>query len=88
MSSHRIEITFAGDAPDSELERAKILGSEKVSEAIKELQAILASLGLDVTATAHSVRKMMNKGRNPAPPPTGFERALIPGAAADRSAAE
>ena len=58
MSSYRIEITFAGDAPDSELERAKILGSEKVSEAIKELQAILTSLGLDVIATAHSVRKM------------------------------
>ena len=58
MTTHRIEILFVGDAPDSELERAKILGSKEVGEAIEDLRSVLANLQLDVTVTAHSVRKM------------------------------
>jgi hypothetical protein len=58
VTTHRIEIVFAGDAPDSELERAKILGSKEVGDAIAELQSVLANLQLDAAVTAHSVRKM------------------------------
>jgi len=67
VATHRIEILLAGDAPDSELERAKILGSKEVGEAIEDLRSVLANLQLDAVVTAHSVRKMA-RHRGPSRP--------------------
>ncbi len=67
MTTHRIEILFAGDAPDSELERARILGSKEVGEAIEDLRSVLANMQLEAVVTAHSVRKMA-KHRGPSRP--------------------
>jgi len=64
VATHRIEILFVGDAPDSELERAKILGSREVGDAITDLRTVLANLQLEATVTAHSVRKMTYKPRS------------------------
>ena len=82
MATHRIEILFAGDAPDSELERAKILGSKEVGDAIEDLRSVLANLQLDAVVTAHSVRKMV-KHRGPGR--LKLQEAVEP---ADRDAAE
>jgi hypothetical protein len=73
VTSFRIEITFVGDAPDSELERAKILGSEKVAEAIDNLKHLLADLGLETSVSAKTVREMpkvARGSRKPAPGPS------------------
>jgi hypothetical protein len=71
VTSHRIEITFVGDAPDSELERAKILGSEKVAEAIDNLKQLLADLGLETAVSAKTVREMAKAPRGSRKPDQG-----------------
>jgi len=82
VTTHRIEILFVGDAPDSELERAKILGSREVGDAIAELQSVLRNLQFDATVTGRIVRKMV-KHRGPGR--LKLQEAVEP---ADRDAAE
>jgi hypothetical protein len=69
VTSHRIEITFVGDAPDSELERAKILGSEKIAVAIDNLKQLLADLGLETAVSAKTIREIPKMPRGSRKPP-------------------
>lgn len=54
--SYRIEIKFAGDAPEDEMARAKIIANGRVQDAIDVLSAALVEAGLEHRATATSIR--------------------------------
>jgi len=64
--NYRIEILFSGDAPDDELERARILGSPAVTQAIDALSAALDGVGESGFAhqvRAQTIRKNVRKAR-------------------------
>lgn len=66
--AYRIELTFVGDAPEGELERAKILAGANVSGAIEGLSIALSQAGLEHTVRAQTVRsteRSKNSGRKP-----------------------
>jgi hypothetical protein len=54
--SYRIELLFVGDAPESELERARILADSGVSAAMAELSERLEQVGFRHEITAKTVR--------------------------------
>ena len=68
--SSRIEISFVGEAPESELDRAHILAAPDVTASIKALQAALTAAGFKHEATARIVRELgpRTKTRKPQPP--------------------
>ncbi len=53
---HRIEIKFAGAAPDDEMARAKIIASQAVQDAIDNLSSQLDIVGLPHEVTAQTIR--------------------------------
>lgn len=60
--AHRIEIMFVGEAPESELERAKILGSSDIVASIEALRALLSASGLaDVVVIAKSIKEVARR---------------------------
>jgi hypothetical protein len=61
MANYRIEILFSGDAPDDELERARILGSTDVAEAVLSLSQALESHGFAHAIRAQTIRKNVRK---------------------------
>ena len=62
--AYRIEITFSGDAPDEEMDRAKILGSPDVRDAVKALSDHLEAVGLPVKVEARTIRSGDRKFKN------------------------
>jgi hypothetical protein len=63
MANYRIEILFSGDAPDDELERARILGSTDVAEAVYALSQALESHGFSHEVRAQTIRKNVRRAR-------------------------
>lgn len=66
--TYRLEISFIGDAPDGEYERAKIIAHPKVEAAIEALAAELKAAGLQHEVTARTIRSTPNRknsGRKP-----------------------
>jgi hypothetical protein len=61
MANYRIEILFSGDAPDDELERARILGSTDVAEAVYALSKALEGHGFGHEVRAQTIRKNQRK---------------------------
>lgn len=61
MTGYRIEILFSGDAPESELERARILGSADVAEAMLVLSQALEGNGFAHRVRAQTIRKNVRK---------------------------
>jgi hypothetical protein len=54
--TYRIELLFVGDAPDGEMERAKILADVDVTAAVRNLSSNLEKAGFAHIVTARSVR--------------------------------
>ncbi len=65
--TYRIELLFVGDAPDGELERAKILAHPDVTIAIMDLSAELTKAGLGHEVTARTVRGTERKRKATGP---------------------
>lgn len=64
----RIEITFTFDAPDDEMERARMLGAAAVGEAADGMLAALRNAGAEPVQTAKFLRSVparSNSGRKP-----------------------
>ncbi len=59
--SYRIELTFVGEAPADELERAKIMAA--VADEVGAMSAKLAEAGFANTVVAHTVRATDRKPR-------------------------
>jgi len=55
---HRIELLFIGDAPESELERAKALANPAVVKGIEELSSALEAAGCKHEVKCQVVRTM------------------------------
>ena len=65
MTGYRIQILFSGDAPDDELERARILGAEDVAEAVLHLSKALEAHGFSHTVQAQTIRRIPKRPRQP-----------------------
>lgn len=61
VPEYRIEILFAGSAPGNEMDRARILANQAVTDAVDALQRALEHAGMQTVATARSVRVTPNK---------------------------
>lgn len=62
---YRIEILFVGDAPEDELERARILAGGDVAKAILALSQALQDAGMTHLVKAQSVRATPKGPRKP-----------------------
>jgi hypothetical protein len=65
--SYRIELLFVGDAPDGELERAKILAKPEVTDAIMALSQVLEGVGFQHLVNARTVRGTERKRKATGP---------------------
>ena len=54
--TYRIELLFVGEAPESEMERARIMGAPAVQEKIDLLKHELADQGLETIVEFRTVR--------------------------------
>ncbi len=61
--SHRIELTFVGEAPENELERSKILGHPDFEKVVREAHETFATLGWVSDYTIRTVRHTDRKPR-------------------------
>lgn len=72
--SHRIELLFVGKASASELERARILASADVTQAIQALSKALEAAGLPHAVDCRTVREAVGRPRKT--PPAGLAAVL------------
>jgi hypothetical protein len=61
--NYRIELLFIGKAPASELERARILASAEVTQAIQALSKALEGAGLPHAVDCRAVREAVGRSR-------------------------
>ena len=61
--SHRIELRFSGKAPESELERARIMANADVTLAIQALSKALEAAGLPHAVDCRTVREAVGRPR-------------------------